>query len=356
LTFGIAIRYRRWGHHPEGSSVPRTLITNARILSLHPGAALLHSATLVLDDGIVADLLPEPVVRDAHAEYIDAGDALVLPGLVNAHTHAYSALVRGMPAPIVAADFAELLRNLWWKLDLNLSLEDVGASAMLTALDGLRCGVTAVMDHHASYGAVAGSLESVAAGFEAAGQRAVVCYEVSDRLGPEAAAAALAENARHAPDARQAPFRLGSMLGLHASFTLSDDTLTRAAALAREHDLRMHIHAAEDRIDRTGEAGAVGDSGVVERLGRFDLLQPGALVAHGVRPRGPVACRGPGGTGHRRLRRRRAPGSTRRDAGAAPGTARRGRSARGRVTLAREPTPGGPVVAGCGTVDARESR
>lgn len=262
--------------------MPRTLITNARVLSLHPGAALLDSATLVLDNGVVADLVPEPAMQDAHAEYIDAGDALVVPGFVNAHTHAYSALVRGMPEPIAAADFGELLRNLWWKLDFNLSLDDVAASAMLMALDGLRCGVTTVVDHHASYGAVAGSLESVAAGFEALGQRALVCFEVSDRLGADAAAAALEENARHAPEARQLPFRLGSMLGLHASFTLSDDTLARASRVALEHGLRMHIHAAEDRIDRTGEAGTEGDSGVVERLKRFDLLQAGALVAHGV--------------------------------------------------------------------------
>lgn len=259
----------------------RTLITNARILTLYPGAELLDAASLLLEDGVIVALLDEPEPRDAHAERLDAGGALVLPGLVNAHTHAYSALVRGLQAPIVETDFASLLASLWWKLDACLDLEDVRLSAMWTALEGLRCGVTAVLDHHASFSAIDGSLAAVATGFQAVGQRAVVCFEVSDRLGEENAAAALQENARHAAHARQLPFRLGSMLGLHASFTLSDATLAAAARVAAEHDLRMHIHAAEDRVDRVLQTSA-DDTGVVERLRRFDLLQPGAVVAHGV--------------------------------------------------------------------------
>ncbi len=261
--------------------MPRTLISNARILTLHPGATLVDRGTLVLEDGVVREIVPEPSVADAHAEHIDAQGGLVLPGLVNAHTHAYSALVRGMRVPVAAPDFAALLRNLWWKLDACLQPEDVRASAMLTAVDGLRRGVTAVFDHHASFGAIEGSLEEVAAGFEAVGQRAVVCFEVSDRLGEGAAEKALAENARHATASRALPFRLGSMLGLHASFTLSDATLEHAAAIAAEHDLRAHVHGAEDRVDRARGAPS-GESGVVARLERFDLLQPGALLAHGV--------------------------------------------------------------------------
>ena len=259
----------------------RSLITNARILTLHPGAPLVDGGTLVLEDGVVAQVLAEPHPRDAHAEHLDAGGALVFPGLINAHTHAYSALVRGMHASIHAPSFADLLRNLWWKLDSSLTLDDVRASAMLTALEGLRRGVTTVVDHHASYGAIENSLEAVAEGFEAVGQRAVVCFEVSDRLGREAADEALAENARHAAHARALPFRLGSMLGLHASFTLSDETLTRAAAVADAHALRVHVHVAEDRIDRVTAPDA-DETGVVARLQRFGLLQSGALLAHGV--------------------------------------------------------------------------
>ncbi|MFQ5600016.1 MAG: amidohydrolase family protein [Candidatus Krumholzibacteriia bacterium] len=264
----------------RGAPASRTLITNARLLTLHPGAEFVEPASLVLQDGIVGAVLEEPEPRDAHAEVLDAAGALVLPGFVNAHTHCYGALVRGLNEPIVAGDFAELLRSLWWRLDAELELEDVDLSATLAALDGLRLGVTSVFDHHASYSAIEGSLDAVARGLEAAGQRGVLCFEVSDRAGPGAARAALGENARYARQARRLPFHLGAMLGLHASFTLSDATLEEAAGIATGSGLRMHIHAAEDRVDRVPEASE--GTGVVERLDRFGLLQPGSLVAHGV--------------------------------------------------------------------------
>ena len=258
----------------------RTLVTHARLLTLHPGAPFLDGVTLVIEGGSLSTILPEPEARDAHAEVIDAGGALVLPGLVDAHAHHYSALARGLPFPVQARDFADLLHRLWWRLDAALDLEDVRLSAALAARDGLRRGVTTVFDHHASFGAIESSLDAVAAGLADVGQRGVLCFEVSDRHGEAAAGAALRENERFADTAPDLPGIAGAMLGLHASFTLSDATLERAAAVARRTALRVHVHLAEDPVDHV--SGATSGSGVVDRLERFDLLQPGALVAHAV--------------------------------------------------------------------------
>ena len=258
----------------------RTLVTHARLLALHPGAELLDDVTLVLEGDRIASILPEPAAADAHAEVIDAGGALVLPGLVNAHTHTYSALARGFPRPVRARDFADLLHKLWWRLDAALDLEDVRLSAALSARDGLRSGVTLVFDHHASYGAIESSLDAVADGLASAGQRGVLCFEVSDRAGEAAACTALQENERFAAEFPDRPGIAGAMLGLHASFTLSDATLERAVETARRTALRMHVHLAEDPVDHV--AGATAGSGVVERLERFGLLQPGALAAHAI--------------------------------------------------------------------------
>lgn len=260
--------------------MPRTLITNARLLTLHPGAELLEGASLLIDDGVIADILNEPEPRDSHAERVDAAGGLVFPGLVNAHTHAYSSLARGLEAAVPEGDFAGLLRSLWWRLDACLEHDDLQPSAMLAALDGLRLGVTTVFDHHASYGCIEGSLEEIARGFEGVGSRGVTCFEVSDRAGRDAARAALAENRRHAVMERRLPSRLGALLGLHASFTLSDETLDEAATLAEDLNLPVHVHAAEDKVDRV--EGARDGTGVVTRLQRFGLLRPGSLVAHGV--------------------------------------------------------------------------
>jgi cytosine/adenosine deaminase-related metal-dependent hydrolase len=229
---------------------------------------------------MVTEILAEPDARDSHADHIDAAGALVFPGLVNAHTHAYSSLVRGIDAMLPDGDFLELLQSLWWRLDACLEREDLQLSARLAGLEGLRLGVTTVFDHHASYGCIEGSLEEIAAGFEAVGSRCVGCYEVSDRAGVAAARAALEENRRHAAVGPRLPSRLGAMLGLHASFTLSDDTLQEAAALAAEQHLVSHVHVAEAAVDRV--PGAQQGTGVVARLQRFGLLRPGSLVAHAV--------------------------------------------------------------------------
>lgn len=260
--------------------MPRTLIANARLLTLHPGAVYVEPAALVLDDGIVAAILAEPEPRDAHADRLDAGGALVLPGLINAHTHCYSSLARGLDLPLEPGDFAALLGTLWWRLDACLEPEDIELSATLAAVDGLRLGVTTVFDHHASYGCIDGALERVARGLEAAGARGVLCFEVSDRAGPAAARAALRENVRQAHAGARLPSRLGTMLGLHASFTLSDATLSEAAAVAHAHGLGVHVHIGEDGIDRV--PAAASGTGVVDRLARFGLLAPGALAAHAV--------------------------------------------------------------------------
>lgn len=243
---------------------------------------MLDAATLVLDGGRVEAVLEDPEARDAHADVLDAGGGLVFPGLVNAHTHFYSTLARGMAVADAGDDFELLLRRLWWRLDAALDLEDVEISAALAARDGLRLGVTTVFDHHASYGAIEGSLDAVARGLERAGQRGVLCYEISDRAGPDAARAALAENVRFASRLERTPYVLGAMLGLHASFTLSDATLEAAAEAARAHGLRAHVHLAEAAVDRVAGATSGSGSGVVERLERFGLLEPGILVAHAV--------------------------------------------------------------------------
>jgi len=258
----------------------RTLVTHARLLTLHPGAPLVDPATLVLEGERIAAIVPEPEVEDAHADVVDAAGALVLPGLVNAHTHAYSAFARALPHPVRADDFAMLLGNLWWRLDAVLDRDDVRLSAALTARDGLRRGVTTLFDHHASFGAIEGSLDAVAAGLADVGARGVLCFEASDRAGAEAAQAALHENERFADIAPDLSGIAGAMLGLHASFTLSDATLEAAAEVARRTALRIHVHLAEDPVDRVGDSGS--GSGVVERLDRFGLLQPGAVVAHAI--------------------------------------------------------------------------
>ena len=156
------------------------------------------------------------------------------------------------------------------------------ASALVGGMEALLCGTTTVVDHHASPNAIDGSLDTIEQSLGALGVRSVLCYETSDRDGPERAAAGIAENRRFLERVRrEAPPLTRGMVGAHASFTLSDATLAACAAAAREFGVGLHVHAAEDRAD---EQDALARHGVrvAERLERAGALDEQTLLAHGV--------------------------------------------------------------------------
>jgi len=167
-----------------------------------------------------------------------------MPGLVCAHHHLYSTLARGMPAPPrVPTNFAEILEQVWWRLDAALDLEMIRWSAMLGALEALESGTTAIVDHHESPNAIEGSLDAIAAACAEVGVRVVAAYGVTDRHGHDAARRGLAENERF--------IRAGGrgLVGIHAAFTCTDETLRDAADLARDLGVGVHVHVCEGTVD-----------------------------------------------------------------------------------------------------------
>ena len=166
------------------------------------------------------------------------------PGLVCAHTHLYSALARGMPAPPrTPTDFVEILELVWWRLDRALDLDLIHWSAKLGALTALESGCTAIIDHHESPNAIEGSLSTIASACAEVGIRVNTTYGITDRHGPEGAAAGLAENDRFLSDGGT------GMVGLHAAFTCTDETIAAAAELAEKHGVGVHVHVAEGDND-----------------------------------------------------------------------------------------------------------
>lgn len=171
------------------------------------------------------------------------------PGLVCAHHHLYSSLARGMPAPPrTPAGFTDILELVWWRLDRALDLEAIRWSAMLGAVEALERGCTAIVDHHESPAAIEGSLSAVAEACAQVGVRVVCAYGVTDRHGADGAARGLEENDRFLSSGGR------GMVGLHAAFTCSDETIAAAADLASRHGVGVHVHVAEGEVD----AGAAG--------------------------------------------------------------------------------------------------
>jgi putative selenium metabolism protein SsnA len=254
---------------------------------------------MLLEDGLVATLDPprveraclrvegEGIVERAPAlaprggeEVVDLDGALVLPGLVNAHTHLYSALARGMPGPAEPPRrFVEILERVWWRLDRALDQESVYLSALVGAIEAARSGTTVLVDHHASPSFITGSLATLRRAIEEVGLRSVLCYETTDRNGLAGRDAGIAENKAFLLAGRSALTR--GMVGAHASFTLSDESLDRLASVVRKTGSSLHIHVAEDAADVEDGVRRCG-SGVVERLLRHGLIWARTLLVHGV--------------------------------------------------------------------------
>ncbi len=257
-----------------------TLVTMTEPNQVLPDSALAIQGEQILDLGPSADL----EVRYPQAERLDATGRLVMPGLICAHTHFYGAFARGMALPgEPASNFPEILERLWWRLDRALWSEDVRTSALVCLVDAIRHGTTTLIDHHASQGRIAGSLDAIAEAVDQAGVRACLCYEVTDRDGEEAARAGIRENARFIRLAqarqREGDHRIAATFGLHASLTLSDETLRACVDLAGQLNTGFHLHVAEDKADQRDSLRKSGLR-VVERLQRAGVLGRSTIAAH----------------------------------------------------------------------------
>ena len=229
--------------------------------------------SVAIEGGRVVDDAP------AVAERLACPDGEIAPGAVCAHTHLYSGLVRyGMPPPESAPqNFREILERVWWRLDRALDVQSVDLAARDYIARALLSGVTTLVDHHESPNFIEGSLPILAEACASLGVRAVLCYGASERnFGRQ-------EGRRGLEACRSvvATSLVRGVVGLHASFTVSDETIREAGALARELQTVVHVHVAEDRAD-VDDARLRGYVGPLERLRALGALPVGSILAHGV--------------------------------------------------------------------------
>lgn len=260
----------------------RLVIRHGTVVTLGADCKVLPDHAVVCDEGRISRIVPDAEAVRLGGRELDARGQVVMPGLINAHMHFYSTLVRGLGAAEPSHDFTEVLEHLWWRLDRKLDLEDCRVSAEVALLEAIRHGTTTLIDHHASPSAVEGSLDILAEAVQASGLRACLCYEVSDRDGADIARAGLDENAAFLARCGLEPEPLlRGLVGLHASFTLSDATLGRAADIARSHASGVHVHVAEAISDQQHCLAEHGMR-VVDRMSRIGVLGPRSIAAHGV--------------------------------------------------------------------------
>lgn len=262
------------------------LIKNANVITFDDDDQIVENGAIRIGpDGKILQILAanqlsqfgdESDVVDAHGKYI-------MPGGICAHTHFYGAFSRGMYIPGQAPDaFPQILEKLWWRLDKALDKDAVHYSALVCLVDAIKHGTTTLFDHHASPNYITHSLDSIAEAVMQAGVRASLCYEVTDRDGIEKAEQGIQENFRFIEKTSFANNRqyLNATFGLHASLTLSDETLKKVSNSCPE-GFGFHIHVAEHPVD---EYDSLEKSGmrVVERLNTHGILGANSILVHGV--------------------------------------------------------------------------
>ena len=295
------------------------LVENGTVLTAGKTPAVLANQSVLIEDGCITRIAPKSQFKRFAGRRIDASRRVVAPGFINAHTHFYSTFARGLTTTKPAGNFVDVLKNLWWRLDSALTIEDCYYSALIALLDSIRHGTTTLIDHHASPQAVRGSLSAIEKAVKQTGLRACLCYELSDRDGARISKEGLEENVAFIRNCqRSGPRKTGravpstprkvskaggngillssrgargtarpassqpataALFGLHAAFTLKDATLEEAAALGAELGTGFHIHVAEAESDQQFSQSKHGLR-VVERLRKFGILGPRSIAAH----------------------------------------------------------------------------
>jgi len=263
------------------------LITHARVVTMTTPNQIIEDAAVLIANGTIQDIVSHAELRTKYPHLkssLDAKGKWLLPGNICAHTHFYSAFARGMAVPgKPAKNFMEMLKKLWWKLDRALDIDGVRASAQVSLVDAIKHGTTTLIDHHASPNAIEGSLDAIAEAVTEAGLRAALCYEVTDRNGLVGAAEGIRENARFAQRVQSSnngfANTVKAAMGVHASFTVGDNTLNACVNAAHDLNIPIHIHVAEDAADEAHSQSHFGKR-VVKRLKDMDALDDMSLLAH----------------------------------------------------------------------------
>lgn len=255
-------------------------IGNGKVIT-RDGGGFFENGAVVTDGEKIVAVGDGAALRRQYpdAELIDAHGGTIMPGLINMHNHIYSAFARGLSIRGYAPkDFSDILEGQWWKIDRHLTHENNRLSALAVYADCIKNGVTTVFDHHASYFDVPGSLDDIASAATELGVRASLCYEVSDRDGEKKAMEAVLENERFILRAQQeGSDMLHGMMGLHASFTVSDETLRRCEA--HRHGAGYHVHCAEGPADLAHCLKTYGKR-IIERFCDAGVLGERTLAVH----------------------------------------------------------------------------
>ena len=258
------------------------LLGNGTVVTRTKEQNWIPDGAVAMDRGVICAVGPLRHLRQKYkdATFIDARGGLIMPAFINAHEHIYSAMARGLAINGYAPrGFLDILDGLWWNIDRHLTNDLTWLSAVETYIECIKNGVTTIFDHHASYGEIKDSLFTIGDAAQKMGVRSCLCYEISDRDGKDKAKEAVLENEAWIRHTQQdTTDMLAGMMGMHAQFTISDETM-ELAACHKPSGAGYHIHVAEGIEDLHDCLKKYGKR-IVDRLYDWDVLGPHTLLGH----------------------------------------------------------------------------
>ncbi|NLW56138.1 MAG: amidohydrolase [Firmicutes bacterium] len=241
------------------------------LISMAEGQAPIHDAYLKIVDDKIAEVGQwQEAMIEPGAEVIEAQDKLVMPGLINTHTHAAMVLFRSL-ADDLALD--SWLKEKIWPLEEKLTPEDVYAGTRLAICEMLRSGITTFADMYFF-------MDEVARAVEESGIRAVLARGLLG-AGPEAEKKLEEAIETGKKWKGKAEGRITTMLGPHAPYTVPPEFLRQVVAASRHYQLPLHIHVAETR-NELEEISKEYSKRPVAYLAEHGVFSRPVLLAHGV--------------------------------------------------------------------------
>jgi len=241
---------------------------------------VIHDSAVAIEDGRITAVGPSDEVLAGFGadEVIEAKGCIVMPGLICSHTHLYGIALRGSALGIrPPSDFLQILQRIWWPVDERLTNADAYATALAAGAESLLNGTTSFADTYSAPNAIGGSLDYIARAVNEVGIRGLISFEATERRSAREGRRGLEESLRFI--ASRGKGRAMGMLSLHASFTVSDDLISRAVAACEKHRVPMTIHVSEGPNDAYHNIERYGKR-TVERLQEQGLLSRRAVLAH----------------------------------------------------------------------------
>ncbi len=245
------------------------LIENATIVTMNPRRDILTHTSLAISDERIVDIGPAAAIAERYpnAAAINGQGKVVLPGLINCHTHLSMSLQKGITLAV-----PDGLYRVMWPVEKSLTPEDCHMGALAGAAEALKGGTTCAVDHYFY-------MEEVAKATTRAGLRGVLGHTIMSRLGPIVGEQELEEGIDFVRRWKDQHPLVIPWLAPHATDTVNREWLLRLRQVASEEGVGLHLHLAQSSKEREYVQEQYG-LGCVQYLGDIGFLGRDVLAAH----------------------------------------------------------------------------